>query len=565
MADLAQLERALINADAAGDVDAAKALAGEIGRMRNQPQSAPQEQDTSIAQHLGNLVGGAVRGAGSIGSTILAPYDVAKAALEGKGLTLDNNRQRRAGIDSGLQMMGAEPDSAMYKGGKLGAEIAGTAGAGGAIAKGLGAIPGVASVAPKLLSAIESGGFSLGSPAASTAMGKIGDMAARTIGGAAVGGASAGMVDPSMAGSGAMIGAAIPGAVKTAGALGSLAGGAVKKGIGALTGVGDEAVNTAFKAGRQGNRTFLENMRGHVPITDVLDDAKTALSKIREARGAEYRQNMAGITKDKTVLDFSTIQQALNNLKSGGTYKGKVINQKAAGTVDEIASVLDDWGKSNPAEFHTPEGLDALKKAIGDIRDSTQFGTPARRAADEIYNTIKRQITAQAPDYAKAMKSYSEASELVSEIERSLVGKERTSVDTAMRKLQSLMRNNVNTNYGNRLNLAGKLEEQGADILPAVAGQSMNSMLPRGLARLGATGMGMSSMLNPAALAALPMTSPRLMGEALYGLGRVGGGAENAASAAMTNPRLAQMAAALRNPQAMSMMTAAPAIGLTAP
>lgn len=37
MADLAQLERALINADAAGDVEAAKALAGEIGRLRSQP------------------------------------------------------------------------------------------------------------------------------------------------------------------------------------------------------------------------------------------------------------------------------------------------------------------------------------------------------------------------------------------------------------------------------------------------------------------------------------------------------------------------------------------------
>ena len=72
-------------------------------------------------------------------------------------------------------------------------------------------------------------------------------------------------------------------------------------------------------------------------------------------------------------------------------------------------------------------------------------------------------------------------------------------------------------------------------------------------------------MLNPAALAALPMTSPRLMGEALYGLGRIGGGAESAASYAMTNPKLAQMAAALRSPQAMSMLTAAPAIGLTAP
>lgn len=40
MADLAQLERALINADAAGDVEAAKALAGEISRLRAPTETA---------------------------------------------------------------------------------------------------------------------------------------------------------------------------------------------------------------------------------------------------------------------------------------------------------------------------------------------------------------------------------------------------------------------------------------------------------------------------------------------------------------------------------------------
>lgn len=46
MADLAQLERALINADKAGDTAAATALAGEIRRMRSQPAANAGAADT---------------------------------------------------------------------------------------------------------------------------------------------------------------------------------------------------------------------------------------------------------------------------------------------------------------------------------------------------------------------------------------------------------------------------------------------------------------------------------------------------------------------------------------
>jgi hypothetical protein len=204
---------------------------------------------------------------------------------------------------------------------------------------------------------------------------------------------------------------------------------------------------------------------------------------------------------------------------------------------------VGQWKSLDPADFHTPEGLDALKQAISDIRDTTQLGTAARKAADTAYNAVKGEITKQAPTYAKVMKDYSEATELVKEIERSLVGNQKTAADTAMRKLQSLMRNNVNTNYGNRLDLARQLEANGADILPAVAGQSMSSVTPRGLQGLSATGLAGAGMLtsNPLALAMLPMTSPRLVGEAAYGLGAMNRGIGGAAASGRN--QLAQLLA----------------------
>jgi len=152
-------------------------------------------------QNLGNAAAGLIRGAGSIGSTLLAPYDMAKDALAGKGLTLESNRKRRAEIDAGLQEMGAQPDSLAYQGGKLAGEIAGTAGVGGVLANGVRAVaPGM----PGLANAVATSGMRAGSTPGTT------NMLARMAGGAITGGASAGLVDPSTAGTGAAIGGAMP-------------------------------------------------------------------------------------------------------------------------------------------------------------------------------------------------------------------------------------------------------------------------------------------------------------------------------------------------------------------
>lgn len=502
----------------------------------------PPEPEKSFAQNalqaVGNVGAGALRGAGSIGATLLAPIDMASDAINGKGLSLDSNRQRRADMDAALQTMGAQTDSFGYGAGKLAGEVAGTAGLGGAVANGtrMGmAMAGkaVPAALDPLLTAIASGGFSTGSKAAPGVLPLLKDQGVRALGGAVSGGMSAGMVNPEDAGMGAMVGGAMPAVTKAAGEAGKLIGNGVstlaKNTLGMTTGAGAETFGTAYRAGKEGGTSFLDNMRGNVPMTDVLDSAKDALSKMRIERGNQYRSGMVDIAKDKSIINFTPIENAVNNLQTMGSFKGQVINKNAAGTVDEVSGLVNQWKALDPAEYHTPEGLDALKKAIGDIRDATQFGTPGRKAADTAYNSVKSQIDLQAPTYAKVMKDYSQASEALTEIEKSLSLGNKAAADTSMRKLQSLMRNNVNTNYGNRLDLAKTLESKGADILPAVAGQAASSMTPRGLQGLAATGAGLASFANPATVAALPFTSPRLMGELSYGLGAMNRGIGSAA------------------------------------
>ncbi len=305
--------------------------------------------------------------------------------------------------------------------------------------------------------------------------------------------------------------------------------------VGLTTGAGKESVTQAFEAGRRGGEAaeqFRANISGRADPTEVLDIAKANLNELNNLKQTEYRSGMVNIKNDKTVLDFADIDKGLQNATAKVTYKGKIVNENAARKLDEARTVVDEWKAADPVEFHTPEGLDALKKRVGDILESVPFEQKSTRAAvGDVYNSIKSSIQKQAPTYANTMKAYSDASEQIREIERALSLGKGASVDTAMRKLQSLMRNNVQTNYGSRLKLAQQLEKVGGqEFMPGLAGQALSSLTPRGLQTAtaiptGALAYGIGGL--PSAGLSLLSSSPRAVGEAAYGLGALGRGMGN--------------------------------------
>jgi len=300
----------------------------------------------------------------------------------------------------------------------------------------------------------------------------------------------------------------------------------VKGGLGLKTGVGVEPITQAVKAGREGNQTFVENMRGTVPMMQVLDDAKSNLAKMNLDKQAEYRSGMVNIKNDKTQLDFTGIDKALTDAQKYSSYKGKVVNQGAADVLDDIKAKVDDWKKSDPAEYHTPEGIDKLKQSIWEsIEKLPRESKTAYSAAKEVYDSVKKEISKQAPEYSKVMSDYSQSSDKIKEIERALSLGDKASADTAMRKLQSLMRNNVNTNYGNRLEMAKELEKAGGnEMMPALAGQAMSDYMPRGIQRATTAPEGLLAYTIgglPLAAADVLASSPRLVGEASYKYGQL--------------------------------------------
>ena len=294
--------------------------------------------------------------------------------------------------------------------------------------------------------------------------------------------------------------------------------------LGVTTSAGSTPIKEAAKAGVIGGeraKTFKENLRGSAEMTDALDVAKANLAKMQADKQAMYRSNMEIIKNDATVLDFADIDLALNNAQKLVSYKGQVKNESAAAKLAEAQQRVDKWKALDPAEFHTPEGMDELKQSIGDILESIPFEQKrARAAVGDVYAKIKKTIAKQAPSYEKVMRSYTTASESIREIERALSLGKKASVDTAMRKLQSLMRDNVNTNYGQRAKLAKQLEEAGGqDFMPALAGQALKSFMPSGIQRgvSPLTSIGAYSVGGlEAAAASAAASSPRLVGEAAY-------------------------------------------------
>lgn len=508
-----------------------------------------------------NLTGGALQHLGNIGATLMAsPEDLGVAlGFRDKPKTLSTLvsgqsaptpfEQRRSDILAGSQdLTGGDPNSLAWSTGGLATDLAGTAGIGGGVANAVKSVlPQVATRLPGLLSAIETSGMTTGTPAASGLLGTAANIGTRAAGGAIAGGAQTALVNPSDAGAGALVGGVAPPLLQGIGnatraissGVGNGVSAALTHGLGMSTGAGAEPISQAFQAGINGNTAFLDNMRGKVPVTDVLDQAKQGLANMRAAKSAAYRSGMVPIQNDQTVLSFNGIDNALQDAQNTTMFKGQVKNEAAANAVQKMSDMVNTWKTLDPAQFHTPEGLDALKQQLGGVLESIPYQErTARMAAGKVYSAVKSEIANQAPVYSDLMKNYSEASDQISEIERALSLGEKASADTGMRKLQSLMRNNVQTNYGNRLDLANQLQNNGnVDLLPSIAGQALSSVTPRGLAgHLGSGGavIGALALHEPMMLASLPFQSPRTVGELAYAMGRARGLAGNATGRAGT-------------------------------
>lgn len=305
-------------------------------------------------------------------------------------------------------------------------------------------------------------------------------------------------------------------------------------GVGTFT--GEKPIQTAFQSGKEGGKArdvFLANLRQQAPKEAIVLDARNAVSNIRRERGKQYRQGMAGVARDPTILSFDELDKAFVDMDKVATFTGRsgggpaqIIEPSTEAIRKSIKEEVASWKNLQASEFWTPEGFDALKRKIGSIRDATEAGSPDRLVADQAYNAVKDTIIKQAPEYAKVMHAYDAATDLIKQMDKELSVNPRAGIGTTLRKLQSVLRDNVNTSYGYRAELADVLVNAGAPhLLEAIAGQAMESWSPRGLGKLAAGAEAafafynhdLSDFIRAAVL--LGLSSPRLMGETANALG----------------------------------------------
>jgi len=302
-----------------------------------------------------------------------------------------------------------------------------------------------------------------------------------------------------------------------------------------LAHVGERPLAEAFKAGAAGGAradAFQGSLRGVTPVEEIVGEARGAVEGIGQEAGKAYRSGMLDISQDYHMLDFADINAAMKKNEGVGRYKGVELETPDVKSVRErMSAVINTWRGYAPAQYHTPEGFDALKRALGYIYEETERGTPANLVAGAIYRAAKDTIVKQAPAYAKVMEGYAESKNIIRELEHELTGKPDALVNPALRKLQSVMRNNVHTNWGSREKLAEMLVENGAtNLMERLAGQALRSWTPRGFGKLVgsadlAAGIGGALLGHPWVLAkvllTLPMMSPRILGEAAYYAGKM--------------------------------------------
>lgn len=351
-----------------------------LGNVLNLLSSGSPVQDAK------NVVGGGVRGAGSIGATILAPVDIASDAMNGKGLTLESNKQRRADMDAALTNLGVDTNSGLFQLGKTGAEIAGTGGVGN-----LAAAPLRAAGLNGLATAVRTGG----------AAGP--NMLTRVLGGGINGGLTAGLIDPSAGGLGAGIGAALPPSLKIVGAAGNALGGMVRPftagGQNRIVGDTLREFATDPAAAQAALASAREVVPGSAPIaaTAAGDDGIAALSRAMQNASPEYASNLAARQTAQNQARTAALEDIAGNTgkidiarKARDALTGPMREEvlDAAGKVpsDQILSSIDRL-ISNPSNAGKLS-QQALNEFKGRIAQFSQDGAIDARALYAIRKDI---------------------------------------------------------------------------------------------------------------------------------------------------------------------------------
>jgi len=387
-----------------------------VARMPETVVTADRETTLGedISQGALNILGGAARGAGSIGATILAPADyIAGKIAERFGeipFLTGRSENRRGQMTEALPQFGVQPESNLFGAAKIGTEIAGTLPIGGLMGRGL--MAAAPSAAP-LATAISTGGFGGGG------------LITRAAGGGIAGAASALAVNPEDTQTGAEIGAAFgvvaPRVVKELARGSGWLYDAFRQRLGDVKAAriardvagGDlSAIKIATTAAEQGNtagqaaagipnatwQAMDKLMQGQNTGSwwtkrSAAIEAETNAALDRLAGGATVTESRAVQEQTKKALDTITTPMRETELAAAGIAgqllpgleaKTARFGEAAANKVEDVrrftaaADRADDWARTWAASSRAPKTGAAPE--IGQVRAPARYTYPGQLA-----------------------------------------------------------------------------------------------------------------------------------------------------------------------------------------
>jgi hypothetical protein len=323
-----------------------------------------------------------------------------------------------------------------------------------------------------------------------------------------------------------------------------------------------EATGAGFERGVTGAPTarseaFTEGMRRPGDSAEnIVYTARDAIRNLREAASNAYTTAMQQFGQNPTPLSIDTVRQRMAGIKPRNydamlDAPERPPEHRAWEQMNNTVEYYAQQAAADPALL-MPMAMDQFKQdlyAIGS-KIGGQYDKDAANIARTAYNAVRQELVKHDPIYADTMRDYERVAVEARELEDTFsLGQARgkpLKVDTAARKLQSIMRNNAFTNYGMRARQGERLAELDTTgtLNAATSGQMLSAPTARGITGgvaagglpLTAAGAVVNPMTLLATVPALVASSPRIAGELAYGAGRAAGTGRRLINAVTQSP-----------------------------
>lgn len=312
---------------------------------------------------------------------------------------LSPSEQENAERAKSLQQFNEDNKSTPFAAGRLVGNVAATYPIGGAIAAPLkAAIP----AAAPLANAIASGGFRTGLAPVGT-IGKLGNVALRSVGGAVNGATSVAAVDPASTSTGALIGAALPATTAALGGVGSLIGRSLMGG----QKVAPEVQKLAQRAEELGIKVPADRIADSKPLNAVAAGLNYVPFSGRAATEEAMQTGLNRALSRTFGQDSPNVTMALR--KAQGDLGGKfdtVLKNNAVNVDQQFITELAEAANRASRELGS-EGASIIGRQVDDIMAKAATGQIDGQAAYNVKKTLDRIGNTNQPYafYARDLKS----------------------------------------------------------------------------------------------------------------------------------------------------------------